>query len=183
LAVTIGYCARLSKRIRQLQDSRSELGEMIMRFDQATGRAMTSLAELQTVSKKITDALQIKIEKANFLADDLVFLIEKATKLANPKDTKTVVPEPSKTFASAPKPSFDSQFAKPRTAPTLPPAQATATSPNLSSIEAVLQRLSAPGGMGSVSTSMKTPTPPAMSSQQARTGAERELLEALKSGR
>ncbi len=54
LIVTIGYCSRLSRRIHLLQDSRSELGGMITQFDQATGRAMASLAELQTVSKRIT---------------------------------------------------------------------------------------------------------------------------------
>ncbi|MEI6730186.1 MAG: DUF6468 domain-containing protein [Pseudomonadota bacterium] len=81
LIATIAYCSKLSKKIRFLQNSRSELAGMIGQFDHATDRAMTSVNELQNISKRITDTLQLKIEKANFLADDLAFLIEKSSKL------------------------------------------------------------------------------------------------------
>jgi len=81
LIATMRYCSKLSVRIKTLQDSRSEFASMITKFDVATNRALASVADLQTVSKKITDALQLKIDKANFLADDLAFLIEKSNKL------------------------------------------------------------------------------------------------------
>lgn len=81
LIATIAYCSKLSKRIRMLQDGRSEFAEMLGKFDTATNRAIASVTELQTISKRMTDALQLKIEKANFLADDLAFLIEKSNKL------------------------------------------------------------------------------------------------------
>ena len=81
LMVTIGYCAKLSRRIKIIQDGRSEFASMLTQFDMSTNRAMASVEELQTISKKITDALQLKIDKANFLADDLAFLIEKSNKL------------------------------------------------------------------------------------------------------
>lgn len=81
LVVTIMYCSKLSRRIKMLQDGRSEFASMLAKFDTATNRAMASVTELQTISKRMTDALQLKIEKANFLADDLAFLIEKSNKL------------------------------------------------------------------------------------------------------
>lgn len=81
LIATISYCSKLSRRIKTLQDGRSELAGMIAQFDTATNRAIASVNELQTVSKKIIDSLQLKIDKANFLADDLAFLIEKSNKL------------------------------------------------------------------------------------------------------
>lgn len=81
LVATMSYCSKLSKRIKTLQDTRSELAGMIKKFEDATGRAMASVTDLQTVSKKIAEALQLKIDKANFLADDLAFLIEKSNKL------------------------------------------------------------------------------------------------------
>lgn len=81
LIATISYCSKLSRRIKTLQDGRSELAGMIAQFDTATNRAIASVNELQTVSKKIVDSLQLKIDKANFLADDLAFLIEKSNKL------------------------------------------------------------------------------------------------------
>ncbi len=182
LAATIGYCARLIKRIRQMQDSRGELAEMIGRFDSATGRATAAMAELQTVSKKITDALQLKIEKANFLADDLAFLIEKSAKLAAQLEEAKRQPKPEAPKPE-PKPFFEAgkpaQFIKHK----LPPvsgsepykanAAGNSTTRTNTSLEAVLQRLAA-GAMADE----KPASGPA-----PRTDAERELLEALKSGR
>jgi hypothetical protein len=81
LVATISYCSKLSRRIKILQDGRKEFATMLMQFDDATNKAVMSVNELQTVSKKMTDALQLKIDKANFLADDLAFLIEKSNKV------------------------------------------------------------------------------------------------------
>ncbi len=171
LVTTISYCSRLSQRIRLLQDSRGELASMIAQFDQATGRAAVSLAELQTTSKKITDALQLKIEKANFLADDLAFLIEKGTKIATQMEhVRTTRPEVT---ATQPKSFLPSSPATPSLSSSPPKAVA--------SLEAVLQRLA-------VSTNTASPSrmssPPITEPQSVpRTHAERELLEALKTGR
>jgi hypothetical protein len=160
LIATISYCAKLSRRIKLLQDSKGELAEMITQFDTATERAMSSLAELQTVSKKITDALQLKIEKANFLADDLAFLIEKSTKL-------TVQLEQAKAPPAAPtKTTFE---------PKALFGAAKSQSTN-SSIEAALNRLAS-------SASAEPKIFQSSDSSQVRTNAERELIEALKSGR
>jgi len=81
LIASMLYCANLSKKIKHLQDGRSELAEMIIKFDAATNRAVASVNDLQVVSKKINDALQLKIDKANFIADDMAFLIEKSNKI------------------------------------------------------------------------------------------------------
>src|SRR5579883_2162223 len=53
LIATIRYCAKLSVRIKTLQDSRGELAGMIAQFDTATSRAVASVAELQNISKRI----------------------------------------------------------------------------------------------------------------------------------
>ena len=186
LMVTIGYCARLNRRIRVLQDSRSELAGMITQFDQATGRAMTSLAELQTTSKRITEALQLKIDKANFMADDLAFLIEKSGKLsqqldslknpAQPTAPKPAVPAPAVQTATQAKP-------KPSTFLTPPSAQddLSSTAKSSASLEALLSRLAFPPG--EPQPAIKPAPRPAMPKTPygPRTDAERELLEALKS--
>ena len=188
LVATINYCSKLSKRIRLLQDSRGELAGMINQFDTATQRAMTSLSELQTVSKRITEALQLKIDKANFLADDLAFLIEKSAKLATQLEQakagraqEAATPKP-KTSSFDPSGEFESrqgpQLVKPKpiTFPSAPAQQGAAAQQarSVSSLEAVLQRLSANAPTGeSANTAPGGP----------RTSAERELLEALKSGR
>ncbi len=82
LFVTILYCWRLNTRIRVLQDSRSELAEIIREFDESTRRATDSIAEIHTATARLSENIQHKIDKANFLADDLQYMIEKGSKLA-----------------------------------------------------------------------------------------------------
>lgn len=83
LVATIFFCARLNKRIKVLQDSKGELASLIRQFNDSTDRAQQSVIELQSISKKVVENMQGKIEKANFLADDLNYMIEKGNKLAD----------------------------------------------------------------------------------------------------
>lgn len=83
LVLTIVYCWVLNRRIRVLQDSRSELAQLIRHFDMSTEKASASIVSLQSASKKIGEVIQERVEKANFMADDLAFLIEKASKSAD----------------------------------------------------------------------------------------------------
>jgi len=83
LAVTIGYCWLLNRRIRILQDSKSELAQLLKHFDESTQRASESIVALQSASKKIGENIQFRIDKANYLLDDLSFMIERGNKLAN----------------------------------------------------------------------------------------------------
>src|ERR1700744_2494676 len=83
LSVTIGYCWALNRRIKVLQDSKSELALLLKHFDESTERASESIIALQTASKKIGENIQFRIDKANYLLDDLAFMIERGNKLAN----------------------------------------------------------------------------------------------------
>lgn len=83
LCVTIGYCWRLNQRIRVLQQGRSELAQMLLRFDNSTKRATDSVSALQNTSKKLSESIQARLEKANAAADDLLFLIERAGQIAD----------------------------------------------------------------------------------------------------
>jgi hypothetical protein len=83
LGATIFYCLKLNRRIRVLQDSKSELAELIRQFDESTQLATYSISEIHKASKKINENMQARLDKANYLADDLAFMIEKAGKLAD----------------------------------------------------------------------------------------------------
>ena len=83
LALTISYCWLLNRRIKILQDSKSELAQLLRYFDESTQRASESIVALQAASKKIGENIQTRIEKANYALDDLTFMIEKAGKLAD----------------------------------------------------------------------------------------------------
>ncbi len=83
LSVTIFFCARLNKRVQVLQDSKSELAQLIYQFDESTKQATVSIQEIHKASKKINENMQLKLDKANYLADDLAFMIERANKTAD----------------------------------------------------------------------------------------------------
>ncbi len=89
LVVTIIYCFKLNNRIRILQDSKSEFSKLIAQFDQTTNKAQQSIAELQQISSKVNAQLSEKLDKANFLADDLAFMIERGGKLAAKMETES----------------------------------------------------------------------------------------------
>lgn len=82
LAVTISYCWMLNRRIKVLQDSKSELSQLLKHFDESTQRASESIVALQSASKKIGENIQARIDKANYLLDDLAFMLEKGSKLS-----------------------------------------------------------------------------------------------------
>jgi len=83
LAATISYCWLLNRRIKLLQDSKSELAQLLSHFDESTQRASESIIALQTASKRIGENIQHRIEKANYLIDDLSFMIERGSKLTS----------------------------------------------------------------------------------------------------
>lgn len=115
LAITIGYCWLLNRRIQILQDTRGELAKLLKHFDESTQRASDSIIALQTASKKIGDSIQQRIDQANYLIDDLTFMIEKGNKLANQMEAGFAVgraqarvsatqPRPQATAPKAPEP-------------------------------------------------------------------------------
>jgi hypothetical protein len=83
LGITIFYCTKLNKRIRILQDSKNELAQLIHQFDESTQMATRSISEIHVVSRKINESIKTKLEKANYIVDDLAFMIEKGNKLAD----------------------------------------------------------------------------------------------------
>ena len=81
LLTTIIFCLRLNARIKILQDSKSELARIIQEFDESTQRDTASIAEIHTATARLSDNIQHKIDKANFIANDLEYMIEKSSKL------------------------------------------------------------------------------------------------------
>ena len=92
--VTIMYCWRLNGRIKLLQDSKSELADIIREFDESTRRATESIAEIHAATSRLSENIQHKIDKANFLANDLDYLIEKGGKVTG-RETTMATPRPT----------------------------------------------------------------------------------------
>ncbi|MBL6959404.1 MAG: hypothetical protein ISR52_10515 [Rhodospirillales bacterium] len=79
LIVTICYAMMLNRKLSGLRRDKSELEQLASTFAQSTVRAEESLNSL----KNNTDGLQERIAKAQTLADDLMFLIDRGTSVAD----------------------------------------------------------------------------------------------------
>lgn len=82
LLATIFYCWKVSRYMQEIRDGRSELAQLLEQFDKSTNQAQASITELKKTGDKIADRIQVKIEKAEFMTDDLAFMTDKANKLA-----------------------------------------------------------------------------------------------------
>lgn len=196
LIVTVVYCSRLNKRIKILQDSKSELAEIIRQFDESTQRATASISDIHNATSRIAENMQHKIDKANYLADDLQFMIEKGNKLADRMDGGISANRPNAAAAAAtaaraaPRPTVtdlpEEEPEQPRAASRrpadVPPARAGSGGDKAkASLESMLKRVSgrsedSASGVTEDDNGRRRP------GARLRSKAEQELFDALKRG-
>ena len=172
LMATISYCWLLNKRIKILQDSKGELANLLKYFDESTTRASETIVALQSASKKIGENIQARMDKVNYLMDDLSFMIEKGNRLADQLDANFAVNRArsrvdnvvTKEPDEAPREKTIERIEQPP--PTKNPKEKSAIS-----LESVLDRV-----IGRTKT--VAPKPPANN----RSKAEQELLDMIRSG-
>lgn len=167
LAATIGYCWMLNRRIQILQDSKSELAQLLKHFDESTQRASESIIALQTASKKIGENIQLRIDKANYLVDDLAFMIEKGNKLADQLEASQAVNRARSRAMSEPEPQEEAME-----------NAETKREKTRASLEAMLERVMGRSKLQQPEPVEKKETPP----PPARSRSEQELLSLLKAG-
>lgn len=194
LIVTTVYCSRLNKRIKILQDSKSELAEIIRQFDESTQRATASISDIHNATSRIAENMQHKIDKANYLADDLQFMIEKGNKLADRMDGGISANRSNNAAASqpsrpAPRPSVvepmpedEPEQVRPvsRRPADLPPARSGGDKAK-ASLDSMLKRVSgrsedSASGIATDESGRRRP------GARLRSKAEQELFDALKRG-
>ncbi len=83
LIATIGYAAILNRKLSELRGAKQEMELLLGGFAKSTERAETSLRALREVAGETGEMLQDGIIKGNAVADDLVFLIERAGPIAD----------------------------------------------------------------------------------------------------
>lgn len=185
LVAVIIYCRRLNANIRVLQNSRSEMAKLFADFDKSIDQAQKSVQELHESAKETQHILKDKLDKANLVADDLTFMIERGIKMADklegdmkgrkpgataaPPTPAPKKPEP----ATKPQPKADE---KPATAPARKSGGASGRT--TASIESVLEQMANRNNpkSGGGTADKKTST-------RIRSRAEQELFDSLKSGR
>jgi len=79
LAVAIVYAVRLNRQLVAMRQGKAELETAATSFEKATGRAGDSIARLKTSTQQLQEAVQ----KAETLRDDMTFLLERGTSVAD----------------------------------------------------------------------------------------------------
>ena len=175
LAATIIYCYVLNKRIKTLQDSKSELAGLLTQFDESTVKASETIIALQTASKKIGDNIQMRIDKANYLLEDLSYAIDKGTRLSSQIEASFAVNRARNMADHAATTTVDDMVGGGHE-PHADIAEKQARNPNPKreqpSIEAIVEKVVARTG--------KSPAKPATS---GRSRAEQELIELIRSAK
>jgi hypothetical protein len=87
LAVTLLFVQRLSRRIAELRRERVHFDAAIERFAGATAEAQKAMAELRQLAAGEGRVLQDQVKKGAAIADDLEFLIGRATAAADRLET------------------------------------------------------------------------------------------------
>ena len=83
LVATIAYAAILDRKLSALRDGKQEMERLVGGLTAALAQAENGLAELKGAAEHTGRNLQQAIGKGNSLADDLVFLIDRAGNLAD----------------------------------------------------------------------------------------------------
>lgn len=134
LVTTICYCIKLSRRITLLHQGKDDLNKFIQDFNEAIMRAENNINELKVLGSDADENLRSHIESAQYLANDLSFLMEKGENVADMLEQQIAVsrtaqrPTPAANYSStsriapAPLPKRTSVAAQPKT---VPPAEAS----------------------------------------------------------
>jgi cell division septation protein DedD len=83
LIATIVYAIILDRRLRVLRQSRDEMQALLANFTAATAQAQSSMAALRDTSQTTTADLRDQFERGKALRDDLAFLLDRGTNLAD----------------------------------------------------------------------------------------------------
>ena len=111
LVVTIGYAIILNKRLGSLRRDKAQLEKLSVSFGDSTVRAEESIEKLMTTS----EFLQDRLESAQSLRDDLVFLIERGGQAADKledlvresRNMAGVGPRPGRDTLTEPEPAIE----------------------------------------------------------------------------
>jgi len=109
LVVTIAYAISLNKRLMRLRKDKKDLESLAKTFGESTMRAEENINHLRTIAQ----ALDIQMERAQSLRDDLAFLADRGGSTADrledlvreARDGLGVTPQPGRGAAASAMPS------------------------------------------------------------------------------
>ncbi len=112
LGVTLVHAIRLERALGSLRQDRNALGDAIAGFDDSTRQAEAGITRLHAAASESAHVLGQRLEHGASLRDDLQFLIDRGTTVADRLDTLVratrspsggAMPAPSAQAAAEPK--------------------------------------------------------------------------------
>ncbi|MFO1127547.1 MAG: DUF6468 domain-containing protein [Rhodospirillales bacterium] len=159
LAATVVFAFQLNRRLAAIRADQGEFGRQAASFAEAATRAEDSVARLKVAA----GASQDEIDRAERLADDLRYLMERGTSLAD-------------RLEGAVTSARDTAMARPRPKPALRPTSAAA--PGAAAASTIVPAAPSPAAPAA---NRAGRTGAGAGAGQPRSRAERELLAALRS--
>lgn len=104
LAVTIGFCLVLNRRLGILRRNESELRDVLSKFNQAAAQAEAGIARLKDVSQETAASLRDRIGEAKALRDDLAFVTERGDRIVTELGKKIAAQRGAETPLAAARP-------------------------------------------------------------------------------
>jgi chromosome segregation ATPase len=83
LAATIVYASVLNRKLATLRNTKQEMEALVNRLVESTSKAEGALSELKAAANESGQRLETQVMQARELSDDMNFLVEKATSLAD----------------------------------------------------------------------------------------------------
>ncbi len=83
LSAALVYGFVLNRKINSLHQSRRELAQLFLQFDSTIIKAQKSVADLKEVANDTSRQLQVRIDDAGVLVNDLSYINDRASGLAN----------------------------------------------------------------------------------------------------
>lgn len=83
LMITIGFTYSFHRKFQDLRTNKDNFGTMITQFSASITQAEQSIARLQSLSQKTSAELQDYLDKGQALRDDLSFLVERGSLVAD----------------------------------------------------------------------------------------------------
>ena len=94
LAVTLGYCVVLERRMRVFRNDQEALRALVTELDEATERAERAVAGLSQTTRDVHETLDHRIAEARALTRSMAMIARAASKHAPHEDRATAAKTP-----------------------------------------------------------------------------------------
>lgn len=145
LAAAFVYGFMLNRRISSLHQSRKELASLFHNFDNTILKAQKSVQELKQASLDASKNLQVQIDEANVLLNDLSYINDRAAGIADKLEYKIQANRGLERDASPMRPEVQQHASKPAqksvTANHQVPEKKSTGMTNASTLEMLLERI------------------------------------------